>query len=161
MLAVEHHEYGKNTLTQEIIDTCVELTKVLSELDLEDVAVRILEQHLEMYRVDLRFNLEKYSKHIFDFNPKLVDEIEDLLEHAARLRERCIKSFPNTAKGTEPTLLGISRLIMRLGSSYSNIGNYEKGLSMNIFGLLIGRAIFGRDTVNESLVESLRVVGYS
>ena len=79
LLAALHYKYGKNTLTQEMIEPCRELAWTLFFRDMKDDAISILQQHLEMHRVDFGFNPEKYSKYIFDFNPELVCEIEDLL----------------------------------------------------------------------------------
>ena len=160
-LAALHHKYGKNTLTQEMIEPCRELATTLHMLDMEDDAISIVELHLNMHRVDFGFNPEKYSNYTFDFNPKLVREIEDLLEHAARLRERCIESLPLATGKTEPRLNGISELIMYLGILYTNRENYETGLSMGVRSLQIRRAIFGRVEVNDYLVNSLHVIGYS
>ena len=128
-------------------------------LAIEGVAISMLEQHLEMHRVDFGFNPEENSQYTFDFSPELVSEVEDLLEHAALLYEHCIESLPRATEGIVSS--GYSRIGSIHGRMYYLKQNYEKALSASVRSLLIRQAIFGRDKFNHELATSLRTIGWS
>lgn len=131
LVQVLHLTLGVNALHQQSSIECGKFAKSSFGVIANDKAVCMLEQHLDTHRINYKYGskFEKYAATIAECRPQLDNEIEEMIEQAAGLRERRVEALHSNDKENEPSHLEVMLPLSCWSTTREKLGHITRNSS--------------------------------